>query len=109
MNHLEYAQRLRQLKLYSVYGRLLIADIIKCWKVFHSEVDVVLCDLFVRAPNLGTWGHTYKLSRPRCKNDTKEIFFNFRIINIWNSHHSGIVDWFKKKLDAALRERLFNV
>ena len=47
MNHLEYAQRLRQLNLYSVYDRLLRADIIKCWKVFHCEVDVGLCDLFL--------------------------------------------------------------
>ena len=77
MDHLEYAQRLRQLNLYSVYGRLLRADISKCWKVFHSEVDVDLCDLFVRASSLGTRGHTYKLSGRRCETDTKR-FFNLR-------------------------------
>ena len=81
IDHLEYAQRRKQLNLYSVYSTLLRADIIKCWKVFHSEVDVGLCDLFVCAPSLGMRTHTYKLSRPRCETDTKR-FFNFRIIII---------------------------
>ena len=41
VGHLNYQERLRTLKLYSVYGRLMRADLIKCWKVFHSEIMLV--------------------------------------------------------------------
>ena len=81
--------------------------------MFHSEVDVAMCDLFVCIPDLGMQGHTYELSHPRCETDTKRLF-NFRIINIWNSLPSEVVECnilsgFKKQLDVALGERLFNV
>ena len=34
----------RVLELFSIFGQLLRADLVKCWKVFHSEVDIVLSD-----------------------------------------------------------------
>ena len=81
--------------------------------MFHCEVEVGLCDLFVHAPSLGMRGHTCNLSLPRCKTDTKR-FFNFRIINVWNSLPSEVAECstlsgFKKRLDVALGERLFSV
>ena len=40
-----YLERLQFLKLYSVQGRLLRTDVIKIWKIFHSEEDLGLRNL----------------------------------------------------------------
>ena len=37
VGHLSYVERLKVLVLYSVHSRVIRADLIKCWKVFHSE------------------------------------------------------------------------
>lgn len=52
MSNLDYQCRLRALDLYSVQGRLLRADIIQCWKVFHGKCSVSPTDIFVPASTL---------------------------------------------------------
>ena len=71
---MEYYQRLTQLNLCSVYGRLQRTDLIKYWKSFHPIVDVGLSNLLVVAPALGARGHVFKLSHTSCNTDIK-IFF----------------------------------
>ena len=46
ISHLAYVERSKALELFSIFGRLLRADLIKCWKIFHSEVDVGLLHRF---------------------------------------------------------------
>ena len=46
IDYLSYEERLKELGLFSIYGRLLRADVIKCWKIFHGEVDVGLRGTF---------------------------------------------------------------
>ena len=46
--------RLKFLDLYSVRGRYLRADIIKCWKIFHGFSPIAPDQLFVLAPDVGT-------------------------------------------------------
>ena len=49
VSQLAYEERLKVLELFSIFGRLLRADLVKCWKIFHSEVDIGLLDGFTVA------------------------------------------------------------
>ena len=49
VSHLAYVERLKVLELFSIFGRVLRADLVKCWKIFHSEVDIGLSDGFTIA------------------------------------------------------------
>ena len=49
IGHPNYYERLKKLHLFSFYGRLLRADIIKYWKIFHGEVDAGLPCIFTVA------------------------------------------------------------
>lgn len=73
MDRLEYAQILKKLHLYSFYGRLLHAEMIKCGKVFKSKVNVGLSEIIIHAPNIAMRDHSYKAYHPRSESDTDEI------------------------------------
>ena len=74
-----YGDRLSFLDLYSIRGRLLRADLIKCWKVFHGECSVSPTDIFVFPPVLNlTRGHRFKLGKVRCRLECRRRFFFFR-------------------------------
>ena len=42
-------ERLKVLEWFSIFGRLVMVDLIKCWKIFHSEVDIGVLDGFTGA------------------------------------------------------------
>ena len=46
---------------------MLTADLIKCWKIFHSEVDIDLLDGFAVAIDQTTLGYTFKVVVSRCE------------------------------------------
>ena len=49
--------KLKVLDLFSIFGQLVRADLIKCWKIFHSEVDIGLLDGLTVAVERRTHGH----------------------------------------------------
>ena len=51
-------ERLKALQLFSIFGRLPRTDLIKGWKIFHSEVDACLLDGFTVAVDQRTRGHS---------------------------------------------------
>ena len=111
---LDYVARLKAIGLYSVQGRLLRTDIIKIWKSFRSEIDVGLSDLFEMARNVGTRGHSLKLSIPVCRSEVLRRSFAVRRVMLWNSLPREVVDSpsldsFKRRLDVFLGDRLFEV
>jgi hypothetical protein len=57
-----YTYRLEVLNLYSIKGRLLRADVLKCWKIFHGKCSIKPGDIFAMAPYVGTRGHRIKLA-----------------------------------------------
>ena len=61
---LPYTDRLKALNLYSVQGKLLRADLIKCWKIFHNQSAIFPSDLFSPSPGTTTRGHRFKLAKP---------------------------------------------
>ena len=59
---LTYSQKPNDLDLFSVEGRLLRADIIKCWKILHIQCGIYPEDIFVLARSGITRGHSFKIS-----------------------------------------------
>lgn len=114
MRGFDYANRLHSLGLFSMNGRLLRADLIKVWKVFHTETDVGLSNLFERAPDERTRGHAFKLVFPRCRTELRRRWFDARCVLEWNALPSQVVEagtlqTFKKALEIELGDRLYSV
>ena len=112
MGGLDYASRLRSLGLFSIKGRLLRIDLIKVWKCFHMEVDLGLLGIFELARDVGTRGHTYKLSIPVCRSELGRRTFGVRVVRKWNSLPPYVVDalsleTFKRRLETFLGDELF--
>ena len=112
LEYLEYGDRLRALNLYSVQGRLVRADLIQYWKIFHGNSHIMANDLFQLAPRVGTRGHCFKIFMPTAQTDIKKRFFNVRCISTWNSLPQHVVTAptltrFKKLLAESLGDVLF--
>ena len=75
MTELSYAHRLEALNLYSIKGRLLRADLLKCWKIFYGKCGIQPTDLFVLAPDVGTRGHRFKLRATHSSLECRRRFF----------------------------------
>ena len=108
---LDYSDRLQRLGLFSFQGRLLRADMIMVWKIFHNLSAIKPCDLFCLCPNVVTRGHPYKIARPRCRLDVRCRYFSVRVIPTWNSLQAATVsaqtlDQFKRYLHKDLETLL---
>ena len=109
---MSYEQRLKSLDLFSVKGRLLRADLIKCWKIFHNMSPISPSDLFLPTPITTTRGHCYKLYVTQCSCDARRRFFSVRVVQVWNSLPADVVmspsiNLFKKGLSAHLGDILY--
>ena len=109
---LPYTDRLKALNLYSVQVRLLRADLIKCWKIFHNQSAITPSDLFSPSPVTTTRGHRFKLAKPHIYTECRHRFFSIRCIDHWNSLPDSVVgvntiDTFERGLHFALGESLF--
>lgn len=91
LDNMDYSDRLRELDLFSVKGRLLRADLIKYWKILHGESGCLL-DMFSFAPRVGTRGHELKLVLPLCSSDARCRSFSVRCVNMWNRLPANIVN-----------------
>ena len=108
-----YRDRLEQLGLFSIYGRSLRADLIKLWKVFNSEVDVGLADLFERNFHSTTRGHSCKISIPICRGELRRRFWSVRCVNVWNGLPEEVVEasslsGFKRLLDVHMGVQFYD-
>ena len=112
LESLSYLERMKRLGLYSIYGRMLRTDIIKIWKIFHSEVDVGLAAVFERRSHAATRGHPFKLSVPICRTELGRRFFGSRCVTHWNRLPSLVVsadslETFKGLLDASMGDMFY--
>ncbi|KAK3888205.1 hypothetical protein Pcinc_007736 [Petrolisthes cinctipes] len=109
---LPYTNRLKALNLYSVQGRLLRADLIKCWKIFHKQSVISPSDLFSVSPVTATRGHRFKLVKPHIYTECRRRFFSVRCIDHWNFLPDSVVgantvEAFKRGLHLSLGELLY--
>ena len=108
---LPYHERLRRLSLFSVWGRLLRADLILAWKITHDLIPS-LSGILVPSTNTHTRGHQYKLAVRRTKTEARRRFFSNRVVTTWNNLPSEVVmspslQIFKSRLHEALGDLLF--
>ena len=80
ISHLGYEDRLKAFGMFSIYGRLLRADIFMCWKIFDRIADVGLRDGFTLAFDRRTRAHSFKVVLPRCDLEMQKRFFHERVI-----------------------------
>ena len=109
---LSYWQRLQTLDLYSVRGRLLRADLLKCWRIFNGKCGIKASEMFLLAPVVGTRGHRYKIAHVFSSLECCRRFFGLRVVTIWNdlSDHlvtPNCVSSFKAGLHESLGDLLF--
>ena len=109
----EYGERLKALDLFSVEGRMLRADLVKCWKIFHGHSPIQPSMLWDINNNARTRGHRFRIKVNRCEIDARARFFSNRIIGDWNSLPEKVagadtLGKFKTGLAAVLGERLFH-
>ena len=113
MTGLSYKERLIALDLYSVRGRLIRADIIKYWKIFHSDCSISPEDLFSTALHSHTRGHRFKIAHQYSSVDLRSRFFSFRCVRLWNSLPDHVVALdslpaFKSALHNCLGDILYD-
>ena len=114
LSEMGYQERLRELGMYSIYGRLLRADLIKIWKVYRGNLDPDLQGLFDRASHPATRGHSLKLAVPRYRTDMARRSLSARCVRIWNqipdtAIQSETVQGFKSYLDNSLAHKFYAV
>ena len=87
-----YEERLKELNLFSIQGRLLRADLIQYWKIFH-DLSCIKPDVFTQPPRSGTRtrGHRYKIQVPHVSLDMRKRSFSYRGIAAWNSLPDSVV------------------
>lgn len=111
LSELPYSKRLQVLGLYSVQGRLLRADIIKYWKIFHNESSITPDQIFDLAPPYITRGHRFKILHSFSSLEARR-FFSIRCVGLWNSIPAEIVSLnslhaFKSALHTLLSHLLY--
>ena len=112
LSNLSYGERLKTLDLYSIQGRLLRADLIQCWKVFHRQSCIAPNDLFDLSPQGRTRGHCFKIFMAHTRTDTRKRFFSVRCVPMWNSLPEEVVcstnlKTFKQMLHSHLHDYLY--
>ncbi|XP_043213164.1 uncharacterized protein LOC122377286 [Amphibalanus amphitrite] len=112
LEHKTYEERLKVLDLYSIKGRLLRADLIKTWKIFHGLSPIKPLDLWDMAPAGRTRGNTLKIKFQRRQLDSTKRYFTDRIVKDWNALPNSTVTMnslaeFKSSLAGILGDRLY--
>ena len=105
LRHLPYQERLRVLKIPSLYYRRRRGDMIAVYQLLHGGLDLDPEDFFNRAFARDTRGHQWRLVKPRAASRIRRNAFSIRVINDWNNLPPTVVDadtlnQFKNRLDA---------
>ncbi len=84
LRHVPYEERLCQFNLFSLERRRLRADLIQAFKIFKIEVDLNPSEFFLRPPQTGLRGHTYRLLQEPSRLRRRSGAFPVRIVKFWN-------------------------
>ena len=96
----------------SLYYRRERGDAIETYKYLHGLYSVDNSFL-PRDEGYITRGHPLKLKKRFCKTNTRQNFFSFRVVDMWNSLPESVVtapslDCFKSRLDKTWSERRYD-
>ena len=85
IRHLPYEERLRRLRLPSLYYRRKRGDMIFMYQLFNCGVDVNPEDFFSFVKGGTTRGHPFKVQKPRAECRVRRSAFSVRVVNCWNA------------------------
>ena len=103
-----YEERLRELNLFNLSKRRMRGDLIEVYKIFKGFDNLNVDNYFsLDRSNVTRRQNNFKIAGKRfISNEAKHFFFN-RVVNVWNSLPSSVVDCetvitFKNRLDKYL-------
>ena len=114
LKNLSYGERLRELDLYSVKGRLVHSDLIQyLLENFHRQSCIAPESMFTRPATCVTRGHMHKIGVVHVNTDIRQRAFSKRCISLWNNLPESVVNapdisHFKRELNAAILDQLFD-
>ena len=99
-----YEDRLRHLKLPTLRFRRIRGDLIEAYKMLTGVYEAEACPLFEMHRGRETRSHSLKLMNAQVLTRERRNFFTERIVDVWNSLPSDIVEAnsvnsFKNKVD----------
>lgn len=111
---LSYPERLRVLRLPSLYYRRRRGDMVKVFRLLHGLIDQSSSQFFQLDRGSRTRGHPWKLVKPNALSRPRRTFFGVRIVNDWNALPLSVVsastlDQFKAKLDRHWASNMYDV
>ena len=107
LRNIPYEERLKSLNLFSLSKRRLRGDLIEVFKIFRGFDNINAGNYFALDRSNTRRRHDFKIvGRRFLSNEAKHFFFN-RVVNVWNSLPSNVVDSltvtsFKSRLDKYL-------
>ena len=114
VRHLPYSERLRLLKLPSLYYRRQRGDMIAVYQMLHGGMAVPVEKFLTRSTTSRTRGHEWKLCKPRSRTFIRRHSFGSRVVNPWNGLPQEVVSatsvtQFKARLDAHWADIMYDV
>ena len=111
LSNLTYEKRLAKIEIPSMKYRRMRGDMIMVYEVLNGY-EPSLKHLFEADNNSITRGHDFKLKKPPFKTIIRQLFFNNRVVNNWNSLSFDVVNAtsinsFKNKLDKCWENRMY--
>ena len=88
IEHISNVETLNKLGLFFIDGRLVLINLIKCMKIFHSEDDIGLLNIFSIVVKKRTHGHSLKIVLLKCD---CELFFHTCVIQRWSTLPEHVV------------------
>ena len=85
VRHLPYPDRLRLLRIPSLYFRRRRGDMIAVYQVLRGGMALAADEFFTGAIHGATRGHEWKLRKPRARSLVRRRSFSVRVVNDWNS------------------------
>lgn len=107
-----YTDRLKEMKLPSMYYRRDRGDMIECYKVTHNKYKME--PILELDTNTSRRGHSLKLVKHHTSKTVRSHFFSERAVNNWNSLPDEVVqaptlDTFKNRLDLHWKDHQYTL
>ena len=109
-----YEDRLRALKLPSLYYRRRRGDMITVYQLLHGGMSIDSEKLLQLSTNRTTRGHDWKLCKPRARTAARKQSFSNRVVNDWNALPADVVSaatvsQFKARLDTHWSHNMYTL
>ena len=113
ISDLPYEERLRRLKLPSLYNRRLRGDMIQVFKIVTGRDRIDGEKLLPQAQEVRTRGHARKLAKKRGRLNIRKYSFGLRVVNEWNALPEWVVNakdinTFKDNIDKHWGNRKYD-